>query len=275
MIEVRGLSRYPLTGAHAEELRSATVLPGGILGDRMLVLYDPEVPAGEKNRVGQKQQPKLSQIDAYFIDSGSADKWFYIGVPDDEEGTEMTFWGGDPDCIVNEFGTDTPCIRQSAGNSAYITNFLGAPNLWLAQKTMEWARGRGIRPRDRKVRPIHIVSEASVRALRERAGATQFGSDRFRANIVLDGDLEPFEENQWVGKCIQIGGAVLEVVKPTPRCPVPGFDQETGQNMKDIPKLYRGLEKDPSNTPVFGVYAVPTEEVETSTISVGDELFFS
>ncbi|RLN91310.1 hypothetical protein BBJ28_00013270 [Nothophytophthora sp. Chile5] len=51
--------------------------------------------------------------------------------------------------------------------------------------------------------------------------------DAFRANLVVDGCADSFEEDSW--KCVQIGGGTFDVSGPCSRCSVINLDQRTGQ----------------------------------------------
>ncbi|RLN58585.1 hypothetical protein BBP00_00006928 [Phytophthora kernoviae] len=51
--------------------------------------------------------------------------------------------------------------------------------------------------------------------------------DAFRANFIVDGCTESFEEDQW--KCVRIGDGVFDVSGPCSRCSVINLDQRTGQ----------------------------------------------
>lgn len=58
----------------------------------------------------------------------------------------------------------------------------------------------------------------SVREFEKRAGLGPVDPNRFRANITWEGG-EAWEEWRWVGGCVRVGGAVLEFIEPTIRCP--------------------------------------------------------
>ena len=54
-----------------------------------------------------------------------------------------------------------------------------------------------------------------------------------RPNLIVGGDVAPFDEDSWAWLAIsgQPGGgstAKLEVVKPCTRCKIPTIDQQTG-----------------------------------------------
>lgn len=64
--------------------------------------------------------------------------------------------------------------------------------------------------------PISLIGLASVRALSDARGVP-VDAGRFRANVHLDTDT-PFVEDEWIGREVAVGTAVLEVVLPSPRC---------------------------------------------------------
>jgi MOSC domain-containing protein len=64
--------------------------------------------------------------------------------------------------------------------------------------------------------PVSLIGRASVEAVAAAQGQAVDAS-RFRANVVLDTAL-PFEEEEWVGRRLQLGSSVLEVTMASPRC---------------------------------------------------------
>ncbi len=76
------------------------------------------------------------------------------------------------------------------------------------------------------------------------------------------------EEDGWEGRLLRVGGAVLRVGGPVPRCDVTQRDPVTGA--RDLETLrtigeYRG--RGATGTLDFGVYA---EVVESGAVAVGD-----
>lgn len=72
--------------------------------------------------------------------------------------------------------------------------------------------------------PLLLTSEASLAELNRRLVAG-IPMDRFRANLVIDGE-DPFDEDDWA--VIRVGNVPLRVVKPCARCVVTTTDQRTG-----------------------------------------------
>ncbi len=113
------------------------------------------------------------------------------------------------------------------------------------------------------MRPATMVSRASV----ERLGAGD--ARRFRMLLDLEG-LEPFEEDTWRDRHVQMGGALLRVGGPVPRCAVTTQDPDTGVREYDTLRAIRdlrGVREDDGKSLDCGVYA---EVVEPGRVRVGD-----
>jgi uncharacterized protein len=101
---------------------------------------------------------------------------------------------------------------------------------------------------------VTVVTTASMRLLSERLGY-DVASERFRSTFLLDVDDEPHAEDSWVGRELRLGGAVVRVRGPVPRCAVVDIDPETGGKRDPVLQTlarYRRVRKDVC----FGVDAV-------------------
>jgi uncharacterized protein YcbX len=118
-------------------------------------------------------------------------------------------------------------------------------------------------PRGQQDRPatVHVTVEASLRALEEALGAP-VDLRRFRTNIHLDLDAEPFAEERWAGRRLRVGGAELEVVEGCERCTIPARDPQT---LEKWPQLLRLLGAERATT--FGLIARP---VAPAVVQHGD-----
>lgn len=66
--------------------------------------------------------------------------------------------------------------------------------------------------------PLLVVTDATLRKLRELAPSSLIDVRRFRPNFVIATESEGFPELAWAGKQLRIGGAALDVLVPCPRC---------------------------------------------------------
>lgn len=108
---------------------------------------------------------------------------------------------------------------------------------------------------------VSIACSASLRDL-ERAAGVAIDVRRFRANIVVEGGL-PWQELDWVGQEIEIGGARLRVVEPIVRCAATCANPASGESDLNIPRLLVRLRGEP----VFAVYA---EVLAGGVVRAGD-----
>ena len=84
---------------------------------------------------------------------------------------------------------------------------------------------------------ISLINLATVRASKQQWGV-EIDPLRFRANIYIDG-ARPWEEFDWVGSEIRIGGAVFAVDRKNGRCGATNVNPATGRRDLDIPGSLR------------------------------------
>ncbi|GFN25353.1 hypothetical protein ADE_10510 [Achromobacter denitrificans] len=91
-----------------------------------------------------------------------------------------------------------------------------------------------------------MANQASLDDLNARLrakGAEPVPMDRFRPNIVVEGEWEPFEEDHTA--MIVAAGVKMAFVKPCTRCSIPDIDQRTAQRYEEPGRTlagYRNLE---------------------------------
>jgi MOSC domain-containing protein len=146
-----------------------------------------------------------------------------------------------------------------------LTAYVGRP-LRLARTERE---GDGV---DRgRLAGATLVSTASLDALRVAAAEERaVDGRRFRMTIGID-DVEPHEEDRWIGGRMTIGGATVAVREHVGRCAVTTLDPDSG--IRDLDTLgtiaaYRG--DVPTREPLpFGVWC---EVVAPGRVAVGDTI---
>lgn len=276
MLEVVGLHRYPLTGARAENLEAAPINANGIIGDRAFVLYDTAIDHTEEpNRIGQKRHRQLATVNATVtLDN----RLFYRSSDGSLDGSIRFDHLAGTDTYVNEFGEITPSHDLGDKVAGDFAQFLGLDTVRMAMKSAHWRNASSGDVAQRKVAPLHVIFGSSVRALQEMSGNPDIQNDRFRSNIVVDGDFEAFREYLHQDSQLFIGNITsrlsVRITGLTPRCAVTGYDQETGVNKKDVPKLFKQLEQQ-DGTPVFGLYGFAlVSPGEAHMIRIGDEVSF-
>ena len=100
---------------------------------------------------------------------------------------------------------------------------------------------------------------------RSSNGAWTIDPLRFRANIYIDG-AKPWEEFDWVGSEIRIGGTVFAVDRKNGRCGATNVNPATGRRDLDIPSSLRAAFGHKN----LGVYLIVRDGGQ---IAVGDSVF--
>lgn len=111
-----------------------------------------------------------------------------------------------------------------------------------------------------------LVSRASCTRLGQELGA-EVDPRRFRMLLELEG-IGPHEEDEWRGRLVRAGDAVIRIGGPVPRCAITTQDPDTGLRTLDTLagiKSYRGLRDGKALD--FGVYF---EVSEAGRVRVGD-----
>ncbi|MBI1205123.1 MAG: aminotransferase class I/II-fold pyridoxal phosphate-dependent enzyme [Rhodopseudomonas sp.] len=86
---------------------------------------------------------------------------------------------------------------------------------------------------------ISLINLATVRSLEQQWGVA-IDPLRFRANIYIDG-AKPWEEFDWVGGDISIGGVDFAVDRKNGRCGATNVNPQTGRRDLDIPASLRAM----------------------------------
>jgi len=229
---VSGLFIYPLKGARAVALTTATLAPYGLKDDRIWMLTD------ERGRfLSQRTHPYLACLRALVTESGLS-----LSYPGSAPIDIHAFVGGS-ECRVQVW--DDALIAWDAGD--HIAN-------WLYDALRIRARLVRVSPRSERCAdpsyvgdslsaitfsdgyPVLVCSSSSLTELNRRL-PEPVPMDRFRPNIVIEG-LEPFFEDHI--SVLAINQIRLRLVKPCTRCQVPSIDQDTGVLATDpLPVLRR------------------------------------
>lgn len=156
-------------------------------------------------------------------------------------------------------------ITQQIGRDL-IDQFFAA---YMRDETIRSPRlveSEGVMFSDREEKFLSIINLGSVRDI-ERVTRKPVDPIRFRGNLMIEG-ARPWQEFDWIGQDITVGGAVLTVVEAIGRCAATNVDPATGERDLNIPKsLMSGFGH--SNC---GVYA---RVISPGTIAPGDPIAVS
>lgn len=146
--------------------------------------------------------------------------------------------------------------------AAAVSDWVGRPLQLYRSERLEHERDRN---------DVSIVSRASLEEL-ERQGneGRPLDARRFRMLIEVAGAERPHQEDEWLGREVHIGEAVVRGTRLDPRCVITTQDPDTGA--RDFPTLhvirrYRGV-REGDKLP-FGIYA---EVVQPGRVSIGDAI---
>jgi uncharacterized protein YcbX len=123
---------------------------------------------------------------------------------------------------------------------------------------------------DRSRGPVSMLSDASLEELRLRAGrAERVDPARFRMLIGIGG-VGPHEEDEWIGRRVRVGEAVVLLHEQVARCAITTQNPKTGvpdfDTLREI-KAYRGVRD--RKLIDFGVYG---DVDEPGRVRLGDPI---
>ena len=114
---------------------------------------------------------------------------------------------------------------------------------------------------------VSLVSEASLAELGRHAGVDRVDGRRFRMLVHVAG-VRAHGEDEWLGRNVRIGEAVVRLREQVARCAITTRNPETGERDLDtlrVIKRYRGVRDEKLLD--FGVYG---DVVEPGRVRVGD-----
>lgn len=256
-MKITSLHSYPIKGARSLSYNMIHVEPRGLLGDRRWMIVDENY-----HFITQREVASLATITVEKTADGltitpSGDVRFEVTVPDGLTRAPVIVWGDRVDAAIADSATNS-AMSAALGRPvmlAYMderTTRLSDAHYSGANKPVSFADGF----------PVLITSQASLAALNahiEKSGAKPVPMERFRANIVIDGD-GAWDEDTW--SVVQLGDVIFDAVKPCTRCVVTTRDQKTGvgsddaQPIRALTKIRRCDDKNIKGV-LFGVNLVP------------------
>src|SRR5580704_2450429 len=245
MAVVRELYRYPIKGLSAQSLPSVGLAAGRPFpGDRVFALARPGAPIDSDD----PQWAKKGLFVMLMLDAGLARVRTHLDV----ETLRFTATQGGRSIAEASLADES----DRAALEKFFWQLLPA---LPAPPTL--VRSRAGHFMDKPDNVISLINLATVRSLEEQWG---YAIDplRFRANIYIDG-ARPWEEFDWVGGDVRIGGTVFSVDRKNGRCGATNVDPSTGRRDLDIPGSLRAAfgHKD------LGVYLVTRKGGQ---LAVGD-----
>lgn len=123
------------------------------------------------------------------------------------------------------------------------------------------------------VAPVALLTTASLRSAAARHPTGDWQLARFRPNFVLDVPGTAFVENEWHGRRLRLGSAVLEVEAPTARCVMTTLPQTSLPEDRSILRALARANRHPvephGRFACLGAYA---SVVTPGHVTLGDEM---
>lgn len=276
-VHLSALALHPVKSMRGTAPQEALVEPTGLQHDRRWMVVDES-----GSTVSARSVPAMLSVTAAALDGGDV-RLTAAGLPPLVVAPPVR--GPKVDVTMSR-------VRWARGAGAeadaWLGEALGRPSrlVWLddpARRSVSPQHGG--RPGEvlslADTGPLLLTTVASLRRL-DRWVAEAYGEryaacgaaagtrpaplsmERFRPNLVVDGDLEPFVEDTWA--TVRVGGVELRVSELCDRCAVVTLDPETGRfGQEPLRSLARHRRWDGRTW--FGIRLVPTTR---GTVRVGD-----
>lgn len=252
-MRIEYLYRFPVKGLTAEAMEVAEVEAGGAIPwDRAFALaqgdapFDPAHPEwlAKQNFMCLMANARIAKLRATF-----------------EPRTGMLSILAPKDDRAHRDGISENALTEAgrARIAAFLAGFLGDE----ARGSPRFHYVPGHAFCDQRSKVVSLINLASLRDYEAKVGARRHRR-RFRANVWFTG-APAWSEFDWIGREIQLGGAVLRVVKRIDRCRATEVHPETGERdvepLAELRTLYGHTD--------LGVHA---EVVEGGRFAVGDSI---
>src|SRR5271163_1575346 len=221
MVAVSKIYRYPIKGLSAQPLSSVALeADKPFPHDRIFALARPGAPI-------DRDDPKWAKKGLFvmlMLDENLA----RVSTSLDLDSLRLTVKQGNQQVASAQLA--------DAADRTKIENFF-----WQLLPTLPAApvlvRSPGGHFMDKPDNVISLINLATVRSLEAQWGV-EIDPLRFRANIYIDG-AKPWEEFDWIGSEIRIGGTVFTVDRKNGRCGATNVNPATGRRDLDIPRSLR------------------------------------
>jgi uncharacterized protein len=277
-VKVTGLITYPLKSCAGVNLAEARVTPRGLELDRDFMLV-----ADDGHFMSQRRVPEMALVVPRIGEHAIT-----LSAPGMEPIDVPLHLDRDDSRVVTATVHEKPVAGQLVGAELdeWFTTFLPPykSNTRFRLLRVREDLPRFIGDRYRRARATNtlgfadgaamlLACEPSLAALNDELDGQPVPMNRFRPNIVADGEsLEAYDEDHWTE--LRIGPMHAFVVKPSDRCVIPDVDQRTAATGKAVRRALlsrRGANAyDESNKGVFFAQNLNHVYKPGLTIRVGD-----
>ena len=249
-LRVAWISHCPVKGLSVRQLDECELTEAGIAGDREFFLID------EHDRlVNSKGLGVLQQVDPRYDHEADS---LALGFPDGTTvSAELNFNGS----LAAGFWKNTVEVRVVDGPwSEALSDFAG--------RALRLVRAPAPATDRLRSGAATLLGTGSLHAIARILGVDEVDERRFRMNFGIDG-LGEHEEDEWLGRRVRLGEAVVVPQGNVGRCAVTTQNPTSGAPDLDTLKAlaaYRGAVETTEPLP-FGVYA---SVVQPGRVRVGD-----
>ena len=266
---VEGIWRYPVKSMAGEEISSARVTPRGLLGDRVYALVD---RASNRAATVRTWAAALFSYGSQYLTEPELDTpppAVRITAPD---GRTLTTTAFDIDERLSAALGRNLAVMTTAPVGLLIEFPAGTLGGKLIDATEVPLAGAAPPGTFFDYACVHLIATSTIDHLQEAYPQGRFDVRRFRPNVLIRSQGEPYIENSWAGRTLAIGNeVVLRVSIPCPRCVNTTLPQG---NLPHDPGILRTIAQhnrrdlgDFGKLPCAGVYA---DVVKPGTIRRGD-----
>lgn len=271
---VSSLHVFPVKSLRGVDVPSAHVEPWGLRGDRRWM-----VVGADGGVLTAREHPRMLGVQVMPVDGG-----IRLAAPGAQDLVVAEPAHRSPDTVVGLSRLDRATAAGAAAD-AWLSESLGRAVrlVWLDDpRRRSVSEQHGGRPGDAMALgdagPLLVTTEASMAALNgwiadAAAAGDPTGSpqppqplpmERFRPNLVVGGDLEPFSEDDW--STVRVGGVELRFAERCDRCVLTTVDLTTLTTTKE-PTRTLARHRRADGKVWFGIRMVP---VTTGVVRVGD-----
>ena len=250
MAQVVSIYRYPVKGLSAQPLTAGRARDGKTVPER------PDLRSGTASAPIDRDNPQWAKKGLFamlMLDEALARVTTELDLDD----MRLTIRRKGQVAMSGRLDVEKDQRAIEAFFWTLLPDFPAAPAL---------VRSRGGHFMDKPDNVISMINLATVRAL-EALWRVPIDPLRFRANIYIDG-ARPWEEFDWIGRDVRIGGATFAIDRKNGRCGATNVNPATGERDLDIPSSLR-LAFGHKN---LGVYLIVREG---GLIAPGDRLALS
>ena len=237
-LRVAWISFSPVKGLALQQLDECELTEAGVAGDREFFLVD------EGGRlVNSKGLGALQQIVPHYDRAAAS---LTLEFPDGTTVSHELAVDGSLD--TNFWGLTLPARVVKGPWSEAISDFAG--------RELRLVSAEGPAPDRRRSGAATLLGTGSLNALARALGVNDVDGRRFRMNFGIDG-LGEHEEDEWLGRKVRLGEAVVVPQGNVGRCAVTTQNPDSGAPDLDTLKAlarYRGEVETTEPLP-FGVYA--------------------